>query len=117
MQDLSLRVGLIEFPDKGISGRIRVPIRVFVETWWNKEREGEDMAMMRSEGRRGLSKLENRRKGDGRGGDGGVKLLRSSLKNLEGGGISVRISSMFLLDLSPALSSIQERDVISIIIN
>ena len=54
MQDLSLRDGSIEFPDKGISGRMRVPIRIFVATWWNREREGEDMAMMRREEQRGL---------------------------------------------------------------
>ncbi|CBI36405.3 unnamed protein product, partial [Vitis vinifera] len=54
LQDLSLRDGSIEFPDKGISGRMRVPIRIFVATWWNREREGEDMAMMRRDEQRGL---------------------------------------------------------------
>ena len=78
MQDLSLRDGSIEFPNKGISGRMRVPIRVFVATWWNTEREGEDMTMMRRKERKGLSKLENKKIGDGKGGDPRVKLLRSS---------------------------------------
>lgn len=60
------------------------------------------MAKMRREGRRGSLGLglENTRKGDGRGIDGGVKLLRSSSKNLEGGGISVSASSMSQINLS-----------------
>lgn len=53
------------------------------------------MAMMSKDG---LSKLElgseKRRKGDGSGGEGLIKLSRSSLKNLDGGGASVRASSM-----------------------
>lgn len=55
--------------------------------------------MMRREGRRVLLELGfwNNRKGDGRGGDGGVKLLRSSSKNLEGGGMSVIASSIYIL--------------------
>jgi len=35
------------------------------------------------------------RKGEGRGGDGGVKMFRSSSKNLEGGAASVITSSIF----------------------
>lgn len=41
---------------------------------------------------------ERNKKGDGRGGEGGVKLLRSSKKNLEGGGCSVSTSSMSFFD-------------------
>ena len=54
------------------------------------------MAMMRREGRENFSWLgvENNRNGEGRGGDGGQKLFRSSKKNLEGGGISVSMSSI-----------------------
>lgn len=53
----------------------------------------------RREKQRGTSGLglENKRNGEGRCGDGGVKLLRSSWKNLDGGGISVRTSSIILL--------------------
>lgn len=45
------------------------------------------MAMTSREGRRGSLGLEldNNRNGEGRDGDGGTKLLRSSWKNLEGG--------------------------------
>lgn len=96
LQDLSLREGLIVFPEKGISGRITVPIRVLADKWWKKWRDGEDMAMMRSDGRIGSFdlELENTKKGGGRGADGGVKLLRSSRKNLEGGGMAVITSSI-----------------------
>lgn len=54
------------------------------------------MAMMRSDGRIGSFdlELENTKKGGGRGADGGVKLLRSSRKNLEGGGMAVITSSI-----------------------
>lgn len=54
------------------------------------------MAMMRRDGREYFSRLgvENNRNGEGRGGDGGQKLFRSSKKNLDGGGISVRMSSI-----------------------
>lgn len=54
------------------------------------------MAMMRREGRENFSRLgvENNRNGEGRGGEGGQKLFRSSKKNLEGGGISVSMSSI-----------------------
>lgn len=98
LQDLSLREGSIEFPAKVVSGRIRVPIRVLEETPWKTWRDGEDTAMMRSEGRRGRSttspEFENKTKGEGMGGDGGVKLFRSSWKNRDGGGISVSTSSI-----------------------
>lgn len=96
LQELSLREGLIVFPEKDISGRITVPIRVLVDIWWKKWRDGEDMAMMRSEGQIGLFDLgvENTKKGGGRGADGGVKLLRSSKKNREGGGMAVITSSI-----------------------
>lgn len=55
------------------------------------------MAMRRREGVRSLfGKVgANVIKGIGRGGDGVVKLLRSSSKNLEGGGLAVITSSMF----------------------
>lgn len=36
LQDLSLSEGSIVFPEKGISGRIRVPIRVLEGTWWKR---------------------------------------------------------------------------------
>ena len=87
------------FPEKEISGRIRVPINVLVVMWWKKWSEGEDIAMMRNEGRIGTFGLgaENNKKGGGRGGDGGVKLLRSSKKNLEGGGMAVITSSISFL--------------------
>lgn len=54
------------------------------------------MAKIRSEGRRIslVSESERTIKGVGSKGDGGVKMLRSSSKNLEGGGISVSTSSM-----------------------
>jgi len=96
LQDLSLREGSRELPEKGISGRIRVPIRVFEDKWWQKYKDGEDRAMMRREGERGLLGLGllNNKNGDGRGVGGVVKLLRSSMKNLEGGGTSVRTSSI-----------------------
>lgn len=41
---------------------------------------------------------ERNKKGDGRGGEGGVKLFRSSMKNREGGGCSVSTSSMSSFD-------------------
>lgn len=53
---------------------------------------------MRRDGLRGSWGLgfEKRMKGDGRGCSGGaLKLLRSSWKNLEGGGFSVNTSSIF----------------------
>lgn len=50
LQDLSLRDGVMVFPDWEISGRIRVPIRVFEERWWSMERDGEEREMMRREG-------------------------------------------------------------------
>lgn len=53
--------------------------------------------MMRREGRSGDVwgfGLESNMKGDGREGAGGVKLLRSSKKNREGGGNSVNTSSI-----------------------
>lgn len=52
--------------------------------------------MMRKVGLRGWG-LEKRRKGEGRGGEGGVNVLRSSSKNLEGGAASVITSSIALL--------------------
>lgn len=54
--------------------------------------------MMRRDGQIGFLVLgvENNRIGNGRGGDGGVKMFRSSNKNLEGGGISVITSSISL---------------------
>ncbi|KAJ0504853.1 hypothetical protein HanHA89_Chr12g0463891 [Helianthus annuus] len=55
---------------------------------------------MRREGRRAVLEFgwESDVKGDGRGGAGGVKLLRSSKKNREGGGNSVSTSSMSCFD-------------------
>lgn len=55
LQDLSLREGLMEFPQKGVSGRTRVPIKVLEETLWKRWRDGEERATMRREGRRGGS--------------------------------------------------------------
>lgn len=54
------------------------------------------MAMMSRDGRKGSSGFgfENMMKGDGRDSGGGTKLLRSSWKNLEGGGFSVSTSSI-----------------------
>lgn len=100
MQELSLRDGVIVFPEGDISGRIRVPIRVFGERWWSKERDGGERAMMRREGLRVVLEFgeERNKKGEGRGGEGGVKLLRSSMKNREGGGNSVSTSSMAFFD-------------------
>lgn len=96
LQDLSLREGSTEFPEDDISGRTRVPMSVFGDKWWSKYRDGVERAMMRREGRSGVLEfgLESNMKGDGRGGAGGVKLLRSSKKNREGGGNSVSTSSM-----------------------
>lgn len=51
LQDLSPREGSTELPEKGSSGRMRVPIRVLEEIWWKTWRDGEDIAMMRREGR------------------------------------------------------------------
>lgn len=88
-------------PEKWVSGRIRVPTRVLPEMRRRRWRDGDETAIMRKEVRIGDLGLElgfdRRRNGDGRGGDGEVKLLRSSLKNLEGGGASVRTSSMAAL--------------------
>lgn len=55
---------------------------------------------MKREGRSGVLELglESNMKGDGNSGAGGVKLLRSSKKNREGGGNSVSTSSMSRLD-------------------
>ncbi|KAI3730533.1 hypothetical protein L1987_61703 [Smallanthus sonchifolius] len=50
LQDFSLREGLTEFPDDGISGRISVPISVLGIKWWNKCRDGVEMAIMRRVG-------------------------------------------------------------------
>lgn len=96
LQDLSLRDGLIEFPDGEISGRIRVPMSVFEVKLWNKERDGVESEMMRRDGRSGVSDFGvlRKMKGDGNGGAVGVKLLRSSKKNREGGGNSVSTSSI-----------------------
>lgn len=55
LQVLSLGEGSSEFPEKGISGRMRVPTSVFEGTLWKNWREGDDMAMTRIEGVRGLS--------------------------------------------------------------
>lgn len=54
---------------------------------------------MRRDGLRGSWGLgfEKRMKGEGRGCGGEAKLLRSSWKNLEGGGFSVNTSSIFFL--------------------
>lgn len=59
------------------------------------------MAIIRSEGRKSFleSADENTRNGDGRGGGGGVKLFRSSNKNLDGGGISVIASSISCIEV------------------
>lgn len=98
LQDLSCKEGSTVFPEKGSSGMMRVPMRVFEgKQLWKMCREGEERAMMRRDGLRGSSGLgfEKTMKGDGRGGSGeGVKLLRSSWKNLEGGGFSVSTSSI-----------------------
>lgn len=58
--------------------------------------DDEERAMMRRDGQIGflVVGVENNRIGHGRGGDGGVKMFRSSNKNLEGGGISVITSSI-----------------------
>lgn len=58
---------------------------------WKKRREGDDMAIMRREGVRCLLEegVENEKNGFGRGGGGVMKLLRSSNKNLDGGGLAV----------------------------
>ncbi|MFS7959766.1 hypothetical protein Hanom_Chr08g00695001 [Helianthus anomalus] len=99
LQDLSLREGLAELPEDGISGRIRVPISVLGDKWWSKCRDGVDIAIMRSEGRITVLEfgVECNMKGDGSGGAGGAKLFKSSKKNREGGGNSVSTSSMSCL--------------------
>lgn len=97
LQDLSCKEGSTVFPEKGSSGMMRVPMRVFEGKLWKMCREGEDRAMMRRDGLRGSSGLgfEKTMKGEGRGSGGGeAKLLRSSWKNLEGGGFSVSASSI-----------------------
>lgn len=93
LKERSREEGRRGLPERGISGRIRVPIWVLGEMWWRRERDGGEREMIRRLGL-GLG-FERRRKGEGRGGDGGEKLLRSSRKNLEGGGCSVRTSSIF----------------------
>lgn len=95
----------MELPDKEISGSIRVPIGGLKERqWWRRLIDGLEMAMIRSEGRRGLLRLgfgwENTTKGVGRVGDETVKLFRSSWKNLDGGGMSVITSSIFFFFFS-----------------
>ncbi|QHO43822.1 uncharacterized protein DS421_5g165950 [Arachis hypogaea] len=66
---------------------------------WKREREMGESAMMRSLGVRGCC-WGKWREGKGvTGGDGGVKVLRSSSKNLEGGDASVITSSIFLVSL------------------
>lgn len=50
LQDLSFGDGVMVFPEGEISGRIRVPIRVFEDRWWSKERDGGERAMIRREG-------------------------------------------------------------------
>lgn len=62
--------------------------------------------MRRSEGEKLFleSAFENTRNGDGREGGGGVKLLRSSNRSLEGGGMSVITSSIFIRVLHPVIS-------------
>lgn len=98
LQDLSCKEGSMVFPEKGSSGRMRVPMRVFEGKVWKMYREGEERAMMRRDGLRGSCSglgFEKRMKGDGRGSGGEAKLLRSSWKNLEGGGFSVSTSSIF----------------------
>lgn len=80
LQDLSPSDGSTEIPEKDVSGKMRLPIKVLEGKWWNKYRDGEDKAMMMREGCRGVLGfgLENSRKGKGRDGDGATKLLRSS---------------------------------------
>lgn len=98
LQDLSCKEGSMVFPEKGTSGMMRVPMRVFEGKQWKMCREGEDTAMMSRDGWRGRSGFgfEKTMKGEGRGCSGGeAKLLRSSWKNLEGGGCSVSTSSIF----------------------
>nr|KJB30561.1 hypothetical protein B456_005G148800 [Gossypium raimondii] len=80
LQVLSLKEGSTERPEKGTSGRIRLPTNVLGDKWWKIYKDGEDNATMRRDGRRGFSGLgiENTRNGDARDGDGSIKLLRSS---------------------------------------
>jgi len=76
---------------------MREEVRVCgVRRLWKREREGEEIAMMRRVGLRGCCCVwGKRRKGEGSDGEGGVKLFRSSSSNLDGGAASVITSSIF----------------------
>lgn len=72
------------------------------------------MAIMRSEGEKVFleSEEEKTRNGDGMVGGGGVKLFRSSNKNLDGGGMSVITSSISSLIQVP-YPGVQETIIIT----
>lgn len=75
LQDLSCKEDSTVFPEKGTSGMMRVPMRVFEGKLWKTYREGENRAMMNRDGRRGSFGLGSEKvmKGDGRGWDGMVR--------------------------------------------
>lgn len=73
-------------------------VRVRVRVWLKRAREEGERAMMRREGLRVCLLCGKMRKGLGRGGDGGVKMFRSSSRNLDGGAASVITSSISFLE-------------------